>query len=115
MPDPKQPPPATGDELRQLAVELSHHSSELRTDLALELRELRQDVLGVIRRQAEHGAEVARGEFRLTRAEQQHQAEATIDRLGALGAALESRLSAVVIIGHVAAVLLVIVAVAYLR
>ena len=113
MSDPIEPP--TGDELRQLAVELSQQSSELRTDLVFELRELSQHLLGQVRRQGEHGAELARAEFQFTRTEQQRQAEAMIDRLGALESALESRLSAMVIIGNVVGVVVVVLAMAYLQ
>lgn len=115
MPEQDQPPAATREELLQLGAELSQHSSELRTDLVLELQELRRDVLAIVRREFTHATELARTESRFARTEQQSQAEVMIDRLGALGSALESRLSTLVIIGQVATALVVIAAMIFLR
>ena len=121
MPTSDSQPPATREELRQLAAELGQHSTEMRAELTVELRELRRDLgkLGQglhreLRRSVEHASDRARTDFDLANARGQAQADEIFDHLRAIGSSLESRLILFIMIAAAVSVITLIGAMVHL-
>lgn len=113
MPEPHRPP-ATQEDLRLLATELSDQSLELRAELAVELRELASSLAREARADVDHVADLALGELRIAR----HEIAARSARSAALGqlarSKFEARMTALIVVGNTAVVLATAVIVAVL-
>lgn len=113
MPEPHVPP-ATQEDLRLLAVELSDQSLELGADLAVELRELAATLAREARADVDHLADLALGELRIARRETVARS-ARSDELGEHARAkFEARLTALIVVGNTAVVLATAILVAVL-
>ncbi len=121
MPLSDDEPAATREELHQLAAELDQHSSEMRSELTIELGELRHELsrLGLrlqreVRRSVEHATDLARADLDRAQSRQDAQVEEFTNHLRTIGSGLESRLNLAVTIAALVSVLTVIAAMVFL-
>jgi len=109
------PRPATSDDLRQLAVQVADSCLALQTAQSAELQALHHSLSTDLRRQLLHRAEQADLERSFACSTQDGRSGISVEDWQALAAALETRLTAVVMIGNLVCLAAAAVAFTLLR
>ncbi len=111
----------TREELRQLAAALGQQSSEMRSELTVELHELRRDLSRFghclrreVHQSVEHATDRTRTEFDLAQSKHDARVDEFSDHVRAIGSGVESRLIITIMMATVASVVIMIGAIVYL-